>query len=131
MDEGLLTEQLDQAIEAMLRSPEAQLQSADPQIAGLLGIADELRTLPRAALKLSLKDELVAATSVSTESTETESGDELESKVSERYRTVTPYLTVADVHEEIDFITKVFGAKGQVYGLGSAGGFHSEYKIGD
>ncbi len=47
------------------------------------------------------------------------------------FRTVTPYLTVADVHEEIEFVTKVFGAEGRIYGLGSAGGYHSEYRIGD
>src|SRR5258705_7012854 len=47
------------------------------------------------------------------------------------FRTVTPYLTVPDVHAEIDFVTKVFGAEGRIYGLGSAGGYHSEYQIGD
>ena len=47
------------------------------------------------------------------------------------FRTLTPYLTVANVPEEIEFVTKVFGAEGKVHGLGSAGGFHSEYRIGD
>ena len=53
------------------------------------------------------------------------------SKVREGFRTVTPYIVVANLHEEIDFIEKVFGAEGKIYGIGSAGGFHSEYKIGD
>jgi PhnB protein len=57
--------------------------------------------------------------------------DAVVNPIREGFRTVTPYLTVANVHEEIDFIKKVFGAEGQVYGLGSAGGFHSEYKVGD
>jgi PhnB protein len=57
--------------------------------------------------------------------------DTLVNPIRQGFRTVTPYLTVANVHEEIDFLRRVFGAEGQVYGLGSAGGFHSEYKIGD
>ena len=28
-------------------------------------------------------------------------------------------------------MTQVFGAEGRIYGLGSAGGYHSEYRIGD
>ena len=52
-------------------------------------------------------------------------------RIREGFRTVTPYLTVADTHREIEFITKAFGAEGRIYGLGSAGGFHAEYKIGD
>jgi PhnB protein len=47
------------------------------------------------------------------------------------FRTVTPYLVVANVHQETAFIEQVFGGEGQIYGLGSAGGFHSEYMIGD
>src|SRR5207244_2161380 len=53
------------------------------------------------------------------------------SKIREGYRMVTPYLVVSDVHQEIDFLKKVFDAEGKVYGLGSKGGFHSEYRIGD
>lgn len=51
--------------------------------------------------------------------------------IREGFRTVTPYVVVQDVHAEIDFIKNVFGAEGQVYGLGSQGGFHAEYRIGD
>ena len=51
--------------------------------------------------------------------------------IPEGYHSVTPYLVVPDVHDEIAFITSTFGAQGKVYGLGSAGGFHSEYRIGD
>jgi uncharacterized glyoxalase superfamily protein PhnB len=47
------------------------------------------------------------------------------------FRTVTPYLTVPDVYQEIEFIQRVFGAEGRVHGLGSEGGYHSEYRIGD
>ena len=63
-----------------------------------------------------------------------ETAEETASKtdpVPKGFRTVTPYVVVPDVHAEIDFIKDVFGAEGQVHGLGSQGGFHAEYKIGD
>ena len=52
-------------------------------------------------------------------------------KTSQAPATVTPYLIVPDVHRQIDFIKEVFGAEGKIYGLGSQGGYHSEYRIGD
>lgn len=52
-------------------------------------------------------------------------------KKGETPATVTPYVVVTDVHRQIDFIKEVFGAKGKIYGLGSQGGYHSEYRIGD
>jgi hypothetical protein len=47
MSEVALTEQLDQAIEAMLRKPDAPPAGASPEIVELLGLAAELRGLPR------------------------------------------------------------------------------------
>jgi len=132
MSEVVLTEQLDQAIEAMLRTPDASLATADSQVAELVSIAVELRALPRAALKARLKTELEEATmSLATAAEMDMSSQSPSESVHATFRTVTPYLTVADVHEEIEFVTKVFGAEGKIYGLGSAGGYHSEYQIGD
>ena len=130
MSEVLLTEQLDQAIEAMLLSPDATLAVSAPQIAELLSIAAELRDLPRADFKERLKSELEREMTMSTAARESASASKV-SAVREGFRTVTPYVVVQDVHAEIDFIKDVFGAEGQVYGLGSQGGFHAEYKIGD
>lgn len=135
MSEAVLTEQLDQAIEAMLRKPEASMPDHDPRLAELLSIAAELRDLPRADFKADLKNELERATSMRSESDEREESNDgsqpFAAPIRGQFRTVTPYLTVADVHEEIEFITKVFGAEGRIFGLGSAGGYHSEYRIGD
>jgi uncharacterized glyoxalase superfamily protein PhnB/predicted enzyme related to lactoylglutathione lyase len=130
MSEALLTEQLDQAISAMLRNPEAPLTAIDPTVAGLAEIAFELRALPRAEFKASLKRELEGEASMRIElDTETASGSPEPARAT--FRTLTPYLTVANVPAEIEFVTRVFGAEGKIYGLGSAGGFHSEYRIGD
>lgn len=136
MSEVVLTEQLDQAIEAMLRSPDARRADADQQVTELVSIALELRALPREDFKARLKSELereafmIATIEEEKDRAETSpqpAGDSARAT----FRTVTPYLTVADVHEEIEFVTKVFGAEGRIYGLGSAGGYHSEYRIGD
>src|SRR5882672_2746482 len=119
MNEALLTEQLDQAIEAMLGN-EALPAPADPQIAELVTIAGELCELPRAEFKARLKSELERETSMEKVAEAKGSVDRSQpSKIREGFRTVTPYVVVSNVHEEIDFIKKVFGAKGKVYGLGS------------
>jgi uncharacterized glyoxalase superfamily protein PhnB len=136
MSEVVLTEQLDQAIEAMVRAPDAPRADADPQVAELVSIAVELRALPREDFKARLKNELAREASMTTTSEEESdsrdtSHQSATDSVRATFRTVTPYLTVADVHEEIEFVTKVFGAEGRIYGLGSAGGYHSEYRIGD
>src|SRR5882672_2413902 len=132
MSEVVLTEQLNQAIEAMLRDPDGPQPATDPQVAGLVGIAMELRALPRTDFKARLKSELEREASMSIAAEEDRpSRQPATDSVRATFRTVTPYLTVADVHEEIEFVTKVFGAEGRIYGLGSAGGYHSEYRIGD
>jgi uncharacterized glyoxalase superfamily protein PhnB len=134
MSEVVLTEQLDQAIAAMFRTPETPLAGIDPQVAGLLGIAAELRALPRAEFKMRLKNELEVEALMTTavENEPIQSADKsAHSKIREGFRTVTPYLTVANVQAEVEFLNRAFGAEGQIYGLGSAGGFHAEYKIGD
>jgi uncharacterized glyoxalase superfamily protein PhnB len=35
------------------------------------------------------------------------------------------------VHQVIDFVETVFGAEGKIYGMGSEGGIHSEFRIGE
>ena len=132
MSEVVLTEQLDQAIEAVLRNPDAPIQVTDPQVTELVSLAVELRALPRADFKARLKNELEREASMRIAAKEDRrSPRPATDSVRATFRTVTPYLTVADVHEEIEFVTKVFGAEGKIYGLGSAGGYHSEYRIGD
>lgn len=132
MSELALTETLDQAIAAMLGDPVAPITGTEPQVTELLGIALALRALPRPHFKARLREELAAVTSMSTATGKRESADKAaHSTIREGFRTVTPYLTVADVHAEIEFVTRTFGATGTIHGLGSAGGFHSEYRIGD
>jgi uncharacterized glyoxalase superfamily protein PhnB/catechol 2,3-dioxygenase-like lactoylglutathione lyase family enzyme len=134
MSEAVLTEQLDLAIEAMLRQPDAAHADLDSQVAELVSIAADLRALPREDFKARLKSDLERGVLTMIEEEMIRDDVELESEIDPpraTFRTVTPYLTVPDVFEEIEFVTRVFGAEGKVYGLGSAGGYHSEYRIGD
>src|SRR5436309_7471609 len=132
MSEVEFTQQLDQAIDAMMATGGEVPASVDERIADLLRIAAELRDLPSAAFKSRLHDELETEVTMSATTESIRNDDEsTRTKTREGIHTITPYLVVSDVHQEIDFIKKVFDAEGRVYGLGSQGGFHSEYRIGD
>jgi PhnB protein len=128
MSEVELTEQLDQAIEAMLANPGAPLRVVDSSIVEMLGIAAELRDLPRVEFKARLQSELEEE---ATMRAATKKNSDKVDPVRKGFRTITPYLVVPDVHAEIDFLRKAFDAVGQIYGLGSQGGFHAEYRIGE
>jgi uncharacterized glyoxalase superfamily protein PhnB len=123
MSKPALSERLDQAIEMILAG---QTIVADPSVADLAELAIELRDLPRDEFKASLRAELGGGTAMSAV---TQRAEERAEKTG--VQKITPYLVMSDVHREIDFIKTVFGATGKVYGLGSQGGFHSEYRIGD
>jgi uncharacterized glyoxalase superfamily protein PhnB len=135
MSEVLLIEQLDQAIEAMLRDPvpvSAVSAGELEEIAELLSIAGALRDLPRPEFKARLMDELRKEASLSASTIAAEStGEQTSPNVKVVAGSVTPYLVVPDVHAGIAFMQAVFGATGHVYGLGSQGGFHAEYTIGN
>jgi len=51
--------------------------------------------------------------------------------IREGFHTVTPYLAVIEAEKLYDFVQQAFAAKGSYGGVGSAGGFHGEYRIGD
>ena len=131
-----LIEQLDQAVQALVTSRAAMPLAADESLAPLVRIAVGLCELPREGFRARLKNDLARKAAMNNEAgaattRESEETSKPVSPIRAGFRTVTPYLTVANVHEEIAFIREVFAGAGQIYGLGSAGGFHSEYKIGD
>jgi len=127
MSEVELTEQLDQAIEAVLRN-EAPGATLDLRVAELARLATELRNLPRADFKARLRTELEEDGAMSTATKQTAIKA---NPVREGFRTITPYLVVSDVHAEVEFLKQAFVAEGQIYGLGTQGGFHGEYRIGE
>jgi PhnB protein len=51
--------------------------------------------------------------------------------IPEGWCSITPYLTVREAPELLDFLQKAFGAAVLFKGTGGAGGMHAEVKIGD
>jgi PhnB protein len=127
MSERELTELFDQAVDAMITAGGVIPADVDAQVAELLGIAAELRDLPRAEFKARLRRELEEEAVMSTGTKQVE---EKASGMREGFRTVTPYLVVPDVHAEAEFLKQTFGVTGPIFGLGTQGGFHAEYNIG-
>src|ERR1043166_8923764 len=128
MSEVDLTQQLDQAIDAMMAADGQRPSSVDERIAELLDIAVELRELPRAEFKAQLRREIMSdAIQSAVEPAHSKKTD----PVRKGFRTITPYMVVSDVQAEAAFLQKAFGAQGHIYGLGSQGGFHAEYQIGE
>ena len=129
-------EQLDQALDALLVNPE-KLTVVTAEVQPLLSLALELRELPRAEFKAKLKVDLMRRATVDTgaKQTKEESAGQATAKavspVREDFQTITPYLAVHQARELIEFVKRAFGAEGATHGIGSEGGIHAEYKIGD
>ncbi len=139
-----LVEQLDQAVVAMLANSEAALRiGAD--LEPLVRIAAELRYLPRHDFRARLMEDLerIANMTISSAAAAQDPGSQnsdLKSQVSdlnsakparEGFHTITPYLAVKEAAQLIEFVKEAFGGQGKIYGIGSEGGMHAEYKIGD
>jgi len=122
MPKRSLIEQLDQAIEAMLVRPDAELQSVEPAITPLLRVAAALRDLPREEFKTKLKADLQRSTSMSSTAV---------NPIREGFHTITPYIIVDQALELAEFVKQAFGAQETIRGTGSGGGYHIEVKVGD
>jgi len=128
MSEVELTEQLNQAIDAMIATGKLP-SGGDERIADLLSVAVELRKLPRLEFRERLRREMENEAMSATQSAVKPAHSKI-NPVREGFRTITPYLIVSDVNAESEFLKQAFGVTGQIYGLGSQGGFHAEYNIG-
>lgn len=122
MANGSLIEQLDEALEAIIANPEAPLPRVNKRIAAELSIAAELRDLPRADFKASLKKDLERSAAMTSTTPKL---------FREGFHTITPYLTVQEAPELIDFVKGAFGAEELFRTTGTAGGIHAEVRIGD
>jgi PhnB protein len=142
-----LSEQLDRAVQAILAPDEGTSRrdgdGLDPQIVPLARIAEQLRGLPREDFRARLKVEFersvpmasepVAATEQGTAAT---TQRQQKSKAPGSYlrpgfRTITPYITVPNAPELIDFVKQVFDAEEVFRGQGPAGGIHCELRVGN
>ena len=122
MPRRTLIDQLDDAVQAMLAQPEASLPKVDARLAGLLQVAAGLRDLPRAQFKARLKAQFERRESMSA----------IAEPVAAAIQTATPYLTIKNAHEAIEFYKRAFGAI-EVLRLAEPSGRigHAEIKIGN
>jgi PhnB protein len=88
-------------------------------LAELLGIANDLRDLPRPAFRAWLGADLSRRAVMTT------------TAMRAVIRTVIPYLAVRPAVELIDFVKRAFNAQELLRTTGSAGGVHAEVLIGD
>jgi len=97
MPKHSMIEQLDEAVQAMLSSPEAAPE-VDASLAPLLRIAGNLRDLPRDEFKARLKEDL--RQEAAPQQTAAPSG----------FLAVTPHLVFSDASRAIEFYKQAFGA---------------------
>ncbi|MGH9813108.1 MAG: VOC family protein [Candidatus Acidiferrales bacterium] len=121
MAEPTVIEQIDRAIDALLARRDSA-PPADTEVGGLLRLAADLRDLPRADFKARLKSDLERRATMTTSTVK---------PVRAGVHSVTPYLAVRQAEKLIEFVRQAFGADGRVLGIGSEGGLHAEFRIGD
>jgi PhnB protein len=120
MPDRTLVDVLDQAIDAMLAGSPGV---ADPEIGVLTGIAQSLCDLPDENFQKRLKSDLQRIANMTSSTI---------APVREGFHTVTPYITIPNAPELIDFLKRTFDAD-EVFRAPSTpgGGFHAEIRIGD
>src|SRR5499426_1366912 len=99
MAENARIERLAEALDALDANP----SPADPELAELLRIADELRDLPRPAFKARLGADLMRRATMTTATTPETRREGIQS--------VTAYLAVGPALELIDFVKRAFSAE--------------------
>jgi len=118
-----LVDRLDQTIDRILARRDASPALADPELAPLAVLANELRHCPSAAFKSRLRATLERRTTMTTlvlEPTEIRTG----------FTTVTPYIRMREAGL-LDFLTRVFDAEETFSTKGDFGGVHREVRVGD
>jgi len=122
MAERTLSEQLDQAVQAMLARPRAKARRAGPNLAPLLEVAAKLRQLPRPEFRARLKSELERKAFMAS----------TVEPITKVRQTAAPRLRVKGAAAAIDFYQKAFGARenmrfeDELFGIG-----HAELQIGN
>jgi len=117
MPDQPLFEQLNRAIESMLAGGGTP---AEP--AGLIEIVRRLRDLPDENFKPRLKADLERRKSMPVSAP---------AQIREGFRTVTPYISVAEGDKLIEFMKQTFGAEVVSRHMAPSGHFHAEIRLGD
>ena len=137
MAERSIIDQLDDAVAAMAEGRQFDSTSLNDEVAALVEVAQDLIGLPREAFKSELKQQLIRRDAMSNPAKQTETKTDEAGYIKEpqmrreNRRAVTPYITVHQPAELIDFVTEAFGGIEHFRATGSAGGMHAEVSIGD
>jgi uncharacterized glyoxalase superfamily protein PhnB len=141
MAERSIIDQLDDAIAAMAEGRQIELANLEPELSALAGVAQDLIGLPSETFKAELQQQLIRRDSMSNPAQQVEASSESYSDEAsgikepkmrrENRHAVTPYITVHQPAELIDFVTQSFGAIEHFRATGPAGGMHAEVSIGD
>jgi len=142
MDNPILFEQLDRAIDALLATDSLGLRgdgaAPDAEVAPLIPIADQLRGLPSNDFKLRLKADLERSAKMASTSTATQASTSATRQPAresfprpEGYRTITPYLTVKNAEGLLDFVKQTFRPSVLEEVKGPGGRLHAEVRIGN
>ncbi len=115
MPKRSLIEQLEGAVKALLARPEGRLVGAredfDPSVAALLGIARDLRDLPREDFKVRLRANLERSSHMENAAKQaiSSAASKQAGTMPSGYHTIAPYIIVPRADEFIDFLTAAFG----------------------
>ena len=137
MAERTIIDRLDDAVAAMAEARQFDSTSLNPELAALVEVAQDLIGLPREAFKSELKQQLIRSDAMSKPSEQRETSTDESGYIKEpqmrrdNRHAVTPYITVRQPAELIDFVTEAFGGIEHFRATGSAGGMHAEVSIGD
>jgi PhnB protein len=109
-----LTDQLDRAIQAMLEQSERQVarrrEDYDPTVTALLGVARDLRDLPRQDFKVRLKTNLERSSQMENAAKQAISPDAAKhaDTMPSGFHTIAPYIIVPRASEFIEFLKNAF-----------------------
>src|ERR1700687_2906293 len=117
-----LSDQLNDAVEAIMTDRDAPQPRVHSKLAALLRIAADLRDLPREQFKARLKTDLQRSETVAAEVKPVPTG----------YHTATPCLVIREAAAGIEFYKKAFGATELLRFADPSGHImHAEIQIGD
>lgn len=137
MAERAIIDQLDVAVAAMAEGRPFDPAGAGSELAALVEVAQDLIGLPRDAFKAELRQQLIRRDEMSSPEPQVETQTDEDGYIKEpkmrreNRRAVTPYITVHQPAQLIDFVTEAFGGIEHFRATGSAGGMHAEVSIGD
>ena len=122
MAERPIFDQLDDAVTAMLEGREAEALSIDQTLVELVGVARELRGLPRDEFRQHLKDQLTRSEKMSSP----------QMKKEPKTTSLNVYMCFNNASAAMDFYKRAFGAE-ELMRLAEPGGRigHAELKIGE